>query len=203
MSNEKDYNLSNAEVLAELRRLGACAEGIAWAAQHGGDLRALVTDCSNIDHLRWWLSCQPGSATPLRLFACDCAARVLPIYEAKYPDDMRPREAIETARLYARGEVDSGQLAAAGDAAWDATWGTGRVAARDAALATVEGAAWAAWSAARDAAWDAAGATAWKAEREWQMGRLRQYILGTAADELEALRSENARLREALGEGDD
>jgi len=168
MSNEKDYNLSNAEVLAELRRLGACAEGIAWAAQHGGDLRALVTDCSNIDHLRWWLSCQPGSATPLRLFACDCAARVLPIYEAKYPDDMRPREAIETARLYARGEVDSGQLAAA-----------------------------------RDAAWDAAGATAWKAEREWQMGRLRQYILGTAADELEALRSENARLREALGEGDD
>ena len=28
-------------------------------------------------------------------FAADCAARVLPIYEAEYPDDDRPRKAIE------------------------------------------------------------------------------------------------------------
>jgi hypothetical protein len=31
-------------------------------------------------------------------FAADCAARVLPIFEAKFPDDDRPRKAIEAAR---------------------------------------------------------------------------------------------------------
>lgn len=52
----------------------------------------------------------------LRLFATDCAARVLPLFEAEHPDDQRPRRAIEAARAYARGEID----VAAGDAAWAA-----------------------------------------------------------------------------------
>ena len=31
----------------------------------------------------------------LREFACDCAERVLPIFEKEYPNDKRPRQAIE------------------------------------------------------------------------------------------------------------
>ena len=31
-------------------------------------------------------------------WACDCAERVLPIFEAQFPDDRRPRQAIEMAR---------------------------------------------------------------------------------------------------------
>ena len=71
-----------------------------------------------------------------RVFACDCAERVLPIYEKRYPDDNRPRHAIEVARLYADGKATEEELAAARAAAWDAA----RAAARDAA-----------WAAARDA----------------------------------------------------
>ena len=35
------------------------------------------------------------------LFACDCLERALPFYEREFPDDMRPHQAIETARRYA------------------------------------------------------------------------------------------------------
>ncbi len=37
----------------------------------------------------------------LRLFACDCAERVLSFYEREYPGDNRPRRAIQVAHDYA------------------------------------------------------------------------------------------------------
>jgi hypothetical protein len=111
-------------------------------------------------------------ARTARLFAADCAENVLPIFERERPDDDRPREAIEAARAFARGEMDRQGLAAARDAARAAAW-----AAEDAAWAAAwaaedaardaEDAAWAAedaaWAAARDAAWTAARAAAWTA----------------------------------------
>ena len=72
-----------------------------------------------------------------RLMAADFAEAVLPLYETRYPNDTRPRAAIQAARDYAHGRI--------GDAA--------RAAARDAAGA-------AAWDAAGAAAWDAARAAA-------------------------------------------
>lgn len=64
----------------------------------------------------------------LRLFACDCAERALPLHEAVL-DDTRPRECIATARRYANGEATGAELdaawAAARDAAWDAAWDAG------------------------------------------------------------------------------
>ena len=82
----------------------------------------------------------------LRFFAFWCAEQVLPIYEEKYPDDNRPRRAIETARRYAEGLATEGELAAARAAASAAAWAAARAAAR---------------AAASDAAWDAARAAAW------------------------------------------
>ena len=118
-----------------------------------------------------------------RLIAADFAERVLPLFEADYPDDDRPRKAIEAERAYARGEITKEQLAAA------------RAAARAAAGAAARDAAWdAAWAAARDAAWDAAWAAAWAvpaaraaamaaamaaagdAEREWQQQRIDEVV---------------------------
>ena len=64
-----------------------------------------------------------------RLFAADCAERVLPLFERECPNDMRPREAIAAARAYVRGEIG----AATGDAAWAAAgaaeraWQTARL----------------------------------------------------------------------------
>jgi len=55
-----------------------------------------------------------------RLFACDCAERVLPICEQNYPDDDRPRKAIAVARRYAEGNATIEELDAAGDAAFAA-----------------------------------------------------------------------------------
>ena len=55
-----------------------------------------------------------------RLIAADFAERVLPLFEADYPDDDRPRKAIDAARAYARGEITKKELDAAGAAAWAA-----------------------------------------------------------------------------------
>jgi len=55
-----------------------------------------------------------------RLFAADCAERVLPIWEKKYPTDERVRKMIEITRAFARGQATKDNLVAAWDAAWDA-----------------------------------------------------------------------------------
>lgn len=39
------------------------------------------------------------------VWAADCAEHVLSIFELKYPAELRPREAIEASRAWARGEV--------------------------------------------------------------------------------------------------
>ena len=82
----------------------------------------------------------------LRLLACDFAEHVLPIFEKKNPNDVRPREAIAVARRFANGKATPEELRAAYAAAYDAAY-----AASDAADA-----AYAAAYAASDAASDAA-----------------------------------------------
>jgi hypothetical protein len=84
-----------------------------------------------------------------RLFACDCADRVVRLTG---PDE-RSAAAIAMARRFADGEATDEELAAAWAAARDAAWA-------------------AAWAAARDAAWDAARDAARDAERSWQNARL-------------------------------
>mgnify|MGYP001084518389 CR=1 FL=1 len=131
------------------------------------------------------------------LFACDCAERVLPLFEKVNPEDKRPRAAIETSRKFISGEATQEELAAARAAAraaaWvasDATW-----AARAAAWAASD-AAWAAsdaasaasaaraatWAAsdARAATWAASDAsdTARAAERQWQKGHVKELLEG-------------------------
>jgi len=53
----------------------------------------------------------------LALWAADCAEHVLPYFEEHYPDDHRPRSAIEAGRAWARGEIKVGQARAAALAA--------------------------------------------------------------------------------------
>jgi hypothetical protein len=80
----------------------------------------------------------------LRLYAADCAERVLGLYEKQYPKDDRPRKAIQAARDFANGLITK-------DAARDAAYAAN--AARDAAhAANAASAAHAAYAAARDAA---------------------------------------------------
>lgn len=86
-----------------------------------------------------------------RLFACDCAERVVHLV-----DDGRAQNAIDVARRYANGQATDTELAAARSAARSAAW--------DAASTAALGAA---WHAARAAAWD---------ECKWQTERLMEYL---------------------------
>ena len=46
----------------------------------------------------------------LSAWAADCAERVLALYEAEAPSDGRPRQAIDAARSFARGEVGAAHM---------------------------------------------------------------------------------------------
>src|SRR4051812_37155697 len=50
----------------------------------------------------------------LALWAASCAEHVLPFFESVAPQDVRPRQAIEHARAWVRGEVTMMQARAAG-----------------------------------------------------------------------------------------
>jgi hypothetical protein len=83
-----------------------------------------------------------------RLMACDYAEAVLPSVEEKYPNDGRPRAAIEAARKFVRGEITVDEMHASSAAC--AAWAAG-------AASCASGAAWAAACAfcASGAAWAA------------------------------------------------
>src|SRR3990167_3066839 len=76
----------------------------------------------------------------LQKFAIYCAESALHIYEVKYPDDKRPREAIAAAKEYMAGsitlkELENKRRAAADAAAADAAYSAANAAAANAAAA--------------------------------------------------------------------
>ena len=116
----------------------------------------------------------------LALWAADCAERVLPYFEEKYPKDDRPRKAIEAARAWTRGEIRVGPARAASvtahAAARDADEGAARAAARAAGqaagVAHMPGHARHAAAYAIKAVAYVATAAATSKERDWQYRRL-------------------------------
>jgi hypothetical protein len=127
----------------------------------------------------------------LVLWATDCAERVLPYFEEKYPKDNRPRDAIEAGRAWVRGEIAMSEARAAAFAAHAAARDADQAAARDAArtaghaAATAHVAGHAAHAAnyAVKAATDAAAPTdpATTKERDWQDRRLPKHLRPVAA----------------------
>jgi hypothetical protein len=98
-----------------------------------------------------WVALRLIPQAKLRFAAADIAESVLDIYEAKYPNDNRPRLAIEAAR---NGSAYAAHAAYAARAA-RAAYAAHAYAAADAAAAAAY-AAYAAYAAAHDAAYDAA-----------------------------------------------
>ncbi len=72
------------------------------------------------------------------LFLADVAESVLPIFEAKYPDDKRPREAVEGIRAWHNGNINTKELRILANAAFDAAYAAYNAAA-DAIYYAVEG----------------------------------------------------------------
>ena len=113
----------------------------------------------------------------LRRFACDCAARVLSLYEDRYPKDGRLRAAIDAARRFAEGVASAEELQVAlvlvREAA-DVASGQARLAAFSAFGTTLREAHDAALTAARSAMWALDGRTTPGPERVWQRAHFDQ-----------------------------
>lgn len=75
------------------------------------------------------------------VWAADCAERTLPLFEARAPHDTRPRDAVDGARAFARGELRVGRLRALAAAAHAAAREVGEPAAEAAARAAGHAAA--------------------------------------------------------------
>ncbi len=102
---------------------------LAWPGPriYACEIRGTVVDHGNkIVAGQVRLTCPtPWDDVAARLFAVECASEVLSLYEARYPNDDRPSEALRITLLYALGEATDEEWAAARDAAWDAAWALG------------------------------------------------------------------------------
>ena len=75
-----------------------------------GDNKGVCVSAKLVKRLKW-------DDKIARSFACDCAERVLPIYEKVFPKETRVRECIQTVRKFIFGLATNQELAAARDAA--------------------------------------------------------------------------------------
>lgn len=130
----------------------------------------------------------------LALWAATCAEHVLPLFEAAQPADPRPRQAIEAARAWTRGELKMMEARALGGHAMGAARdlrGAARFAGYAAGQAAVVahvaahelGAAAYAIKAARAAAPERAGEDAGRQECRWQRDQLPDAIRALVLDD--------------------
>ena len=198
----------------QLRNMGACQNRYQFLAKQLGGIKKYgkctpisllqILDINGLDDCL--LSLRTVEATPeferfSRLLACDFAEHVLPLFESKFPGDLRPRHAIETSRRYANGDATDDELAdaraAVADAraaakaeamkaeaakAWEQAWEAPR-----AARETAWRGAWTQTAAVADAAWVAIAAVAkadsfmdtfvaGEREQQWQEQHLREKL---------------------------
>lgn len=150
-----------------------------FEAEHRGEM-LITSDKVVVREARITRKLLNWPSTTQRLFAADCAEHVLHLFEARCPQDDRPRKAIEATRAFARGEVDRQTLRTASAYAFAASVATVAAASASAYAASV-----ASYVSAVDAvdavaaaayAADAVAFVAYAAEREWQTQRLFEYL---------------------------
>ena len=136
----------------------------------------------------------------LALWAATCAEHVLHLFESAQPLDPRPRQAIEQARAWARGEIRMSQSRAAGGhamaaarelsgAARHAAYAAGQAAVVAHVAAHELGAAAYAIKAARAAAPEGEGENSGRLECRWQRDQLSEAIRELVLDD-QRLRNE-------------
>jgi hypothetical protein len=118
--------------IGKLRELGACRDGRnLFEGQDESDLVVVVEKLKlkeTIEHiedkycdnsLAWanWIVSRMMSYTQRVKYAVYAAEQVIDIYEKKYPDDDRPRKAIEAAKKCIESPTEENKAAAAADAA--------------------------------------------------------------------------------------
>ncbi|HUI87404.1 MAG TPA: hypothetical protein VLX61_01640 [Anaerolineales bacterium] len=130
----------------------------------------------------------------LALWAADCAQHVLHLFEEMQPDDKRPRQAIEAARAWTRGEITMSQSRTAGGhamaaarnlngAARHAAYAAGQAAVVAHVAAHELGAAAYAIKAVRAAAMNGQSKEAGRLECTWQRAQLPREIRDLVLDD--------------------
>src|SRR5271157_1137493 len=163
--------------LEKLKGLEACGEGIVYFAENYTEIdhADLIKDLIKKDKVNWanWLVSKLLNTDNVIRYAIYSAELVIYLFEEKYPNDDRPRKAIEAAKNYLNDPKKENRSAAwdSGEAAWaaGATACSVWAAARAAAFVAARAAAWAAGNtetAARDVA-RAAARAAWVAWDYW------------------------------------
>ena len=133
--------------------LGACEESLDWLKEKKpSNVYQAWRSCPRGDWLLWFAAKIGVDRRLVVAAACEIARDALPIFEGKYPDDNRPRKAIETAEEWCKGKATQEQVRMAAAAATAAAWAAADAA--DAADAAADAAE------AADAAADAADAAA-------------------------------------------
>ena len=133
----------------ELKNLNACEDGYKTFIETHGDNDAKLSQYleSNGWGDVWWLISESydqfseGQKKDLILLGCEYALSCIESFGEEFPEDKRPRLAIEASISFANGEITKEELNSARSAAWSA--------ARSAAWSAAESArsaAWAAWS---------------------------------------------------------
>lgn len=129
----------NLKMMMEKNACDEAQDLIATAFGHETITLIEALDATGIQEAFWWFGANdltPDQERDLCLLACDYAEHTLHIFEDKYPDDSRPRHAIETARLYAVGQATKEDIEKARSAAYAAyTAGDAAYTAGDAAAA--------------------------------------------------------------------
>lgn len=107
----------------QLESLKACSNGIAWFKNQkkrklGSVVKALLED-NHFDYARWLLSRLMTHPQKVQ-WTVYSAEQVVEIFEKKYPNDLRPRGAIQAAKDFLAGKISSVEARHAADAAANA-----------------------------------------------------------------------------------
>ena len=113
--------MNSSELQVQLRALSACKEAVVWSK--GRTFAEAWQQCKRADWMLWLcgkMCGAPGWPTQQQivLLACECAESSLPLFEQRYPNDQRPRKAIEAARAWANGDGTIEQVRTARAAAY-------------------------------------------------------------------------------------
>jgi hypothetical protein len=94
----------------KLLALDPCLDGLAFAESCGFDFAKIYDTCDRGDWMIWLLRKSVAiDKMQAVLLTCERAEHVLEIYEKKNPNDKRPRQAIESARIWAKNPTEKKQ----------------------------------------------------------------------------------------------
>ena len=143
-----------------LKKMGACSDGLDWFRENYGTKNVNAVDALRLSlrqnkhsDCNWFLSTALNRGNKIR-YACYAAKQVLEIFEDQYPNEKRPRQAINAALKCIKNDTNKNREAAraASGAAWTAASEAASDAANEAARTAASEAARAAWAAASEAA---------------------------------------------------